>query len=116
MGEIRDNLQANIALYLKQKNISQKELSELLGVSKASVTHWIQGKNSPDIELIAKMCDIFNVKITDLMGYNNGQVNFNLTPHEKEVITSYRQQPELQYAVDKMLDVEHEYIEKEKHA
>lgn len=71
MGRIRDNLQENLISYLEKENITQKQLAELLGVTQAAVTNWVKGKNSPDIELVAEMCNIFNVKITDLMGYDD---------------------------------------------
>lgn len=57
MSDIRERLQCNIISLLKEKNISQKKFAELLGVSQAAVTNWVKGKNSPDIELVAKMCE-----------------------------------------------------------
>ena len=60
MSDIRERLQCNIISLLKEKNISQKKFAELLGVSQAAVTNWVKGKNSPDIELVAKMYDESN--------------------------------------------------------
>lgn len=67
MGELREILRRNLAYYLDENNLSQKLFAEKLEVSQSAVTNWIKGKNSPDIELIAKMCTIFDVEITDLM-------------------------------------------------
>lgn len=71
MGKIRENLQRNLGYYLELNKISQKELSEKLGVSQSAVTNWIKGKNSPDIELVAAMCRIFDISITEMMGLSN---------------------------------------------
>lgn len=69
MSIIRDNLQSNIIALLKEKNLSQKKFAELLGVTQTAVTNWVKGKNSPDIELIAKMCQVFNVKFSELINF-----------------------------------------------
>ncbi|MDL2286985.1 helix-turn-helix domain-containing protein [Eubacteriales bacterium OttesenSCG-928-G02] len=68
MGKIRDNIRGNLEHYLNLKGMSQKELAEKLGVSQSAVTCWIKGKNSPDIEVVAKICDIFNISVIDLFG------------------------------------------------
>lgn len=71
MGEIRENIRKNLGYYLTLKKMSQKELAEKLGVSQASVTCWIKGKNSPDIEAVAQICKILNITVTDLFGTNS---------------------------------------------
>lgn len=78
MSTIRENLQANILSLLTSNNISQKQFAEMLGVSQAAVTNWVKGKNSPDIELIAKICNIFNVKISELISLPDTHTDLNL--------------------------------------
>ena len=73
MSVIRENLSKNIKYYLDLRGISNKDLAAALGVTAPSVTNWIKGKNSPDIEYIAKICDILNVSINELMGISNSQ-------------------------------------------
>lgn len=106
MGELRDNLTFNLnELLEKNKNtISKKQLSELLGVSQAVVTNWTKGSNSPDIELIAKICNIFKVSINQLIGMPNDDI-LNLSNHEKQVILAYRARPDMQKAVDTLLNI-----------
>lgn len=106
MGELRDNLTFNLnELLEKNKNtISKKQLSELLGVSQAAVTNWTKGSNSPDIELIAKICNIFKVSINQLIGMPNDDI-LNLSNHEKQVILAYRARPDMQKAVDTLLNI-----------
>lgn len=71
MGQIRDNVQRNLGYYLSLTGMNQKELSEKLGVSQSAVTNWIKGKNSPDIEVVAQICNIFNISVTELFGTDN---------------------------------------------
>ena len=106
VSSLRDNLQNNIVYYLQKNKIKNKAFAEMLGVSAASVTNWISGKNSPDIELIAKMCDIFGVSITDMMAPADYGVDLKLSEHEQELVYAYRDTPTMRPAVDKLLGID----------
>lgn len=86
MGEIRGNLQKNLRYYLSLKDINQKELAKQLNVSPSAVTNWIKGKNSPDIEVVAQLCDILEISITDLLGTNDEIDNNFSSTETKELI------------------------------
>ncbi len=45
-----------IAELRKEKNLTQEELAELLGVSSKSVSRWENGKNLPDAALYQPLC------------------------------------------------------------
>ena len=102
MGEIRDNIRRNLAYYLSIKNISQKEFAEKLGVSQSSVTCWIKGKNSPDIEMVAQICDVLGVSVIDLFGTDGSD---RYSAQEKKIINQYRKKTEFQKAVNVLLGV-----------
>jgi transcriptional regulator with XRE-family HTH domain len=103
MGEIRDNVKRNLGYYLSLRGMSQKKLAEKLGVSQSAVTNWIKGKNSPDIEVVAQICDILGVTVTDLFG-TDGSVRYN--DMEKKVIREYRSKQDLRHAVNVLLGVD----------
>ena len=105
MGEIRDNVKRNLGYYLSLKGMSQKELAERLGVSQSAVTNWIKGKNSPDIEVVAQICDILGIAVTDLFGTDGNDQYSNI---EKRVIEEYRTKHDLQHAVNVLLGVDDE--------
>ncbi len=84
MSDIRERLQCNIISLLKEKNISQKKFAGLLGVSQAAVTNWVKGKNSPDIELVAKMCEIFDVNFSELVNFDDES-----NSHKEKLIANY---------------------------
>lgn len=75
VGEIRDNVKKNLGYYLSLKKISQKQLAEKLRVSQSAVTNWIKGKNSPDIEAVAQICNILEISVTDLFGVAPAALN-----------------------------------------
>ena len=52
----------------KLKGYSQEEVSEKLGLAKATYGTYENGKYSPDAEKIAKMADFFNVSADYLLG------------------------------------------------
>ena len=47
----------------KEKNLTQKQLSEILGVSDKTVSKWERGAGCPDISLLRDISKIFNVDI-----------------------------------------------------
>ncbi|MEG2659014.1 MAG: helix-turn-helix transcriptional regulator [Clostridiales bacterium] len=53
----------------KEKGITQDELGEYIGVSKASVSKWETAQSYPDITLIPKLAAYFNITIDRLMDY-----------------------------------------------
>jgi len=103
MGTIRDNVKKNLGYYLSLKGISQKELAEKLNVSQSAVTNWIKGKNSPDIELVAEICEILNISVIELFGTDT---NEQYTDTERQIISQYRNKPELQHAIHILLGIE----------
>jgi transcriptional regulator with XRE-family HTH domain len=102
MGEIRDNVKRNLGYYLSLRGMSQKELAGKLSVSQSAVTNWIKGKNSPDIEIVARICDILDISIVELFGTNGSE---QYSEQEKKVITQYRKKPELQPAIHILLGI-----------
>lgn len=68
MSNVREALKENLIFYSKSKGVSQKDLAVALGVSQAAVSHWFKGDNSPNIEIVSKIADIFGLQISDLLG------------------------------------------------
>lgn len=56
-----------IAELRKEKNLTQEELAELLGVSSKSVSRWENGKNLPDAALYQPLCQALGVNLTELL-------------------------------------------------
>lgn len=67
MGDIRDILKNNLVFYTKSKQITQKELSDRLGVTQSAVSHWFKGDNSPNIEVVSKIAEILSVPMSALL-------------------------------------------------
>lgn len=54
----------------KEKGITQEQLAEYIGVSKASVSKWESGMSYPDILLLPELATYFNVSVDELLGYS----------------------------------------------
>lgn len=51
----------------KANSLTQKELAERLNVTGKAVSRWETGKCYPDIEMIEKLSDFFEVSINDIL-------------------------------------------------
>lgn len=56
-----------IAHCRKEKNMTQAELAEKLGVTDKSIGNWENGRNMPDLSLFKPLCDELNISLNDLM-------------------------------------------------
>ena len=56
-----------IAKCRKDKNLTQYELAEKLGVTDRSVSNWENGKNMPDLSLFKPLCEILDITINDFL-------------------------------------------------
>lgn len=62
-------LAENINKYRKEKNMTQEELADILGVTFASVSKWERGVATPDLSLIMELANIFGISVDTLIGY-----------------------------------------------
>ncbi len=65
-----DNLKLydTISFYRKKQGLTQEELAQKLGVTNQSVSKWESAQCCPDISLIPKLADIFEISIDELFG------------------------------------------------
>ena len=78
-------------------------------MSQSSVTCWLKGKNSPDIEMVARICDVLDISVVDLFGMDHIEQYSEL---EKLIIKQYRANPQMQSAVDRLLGIGETKVEK----
>ena len=62
-------LAANLLRLRRDYKITQEELANFLGVTKASVSKWENAQSYPDIVLLPKIASYFNCSIDELLGY-----------------------------------------------
>lgn len=52
---------------LKEKKMTQKRLSTILGISVQSTSSWAQNKSEPSLKTTLKICEILKIKLSDLV-------------------------------------------------
>ncbi|WP_107602616.1 helix-turn-helix domain-containing protein [Clostridioides difficile] len=63
------NIAKTLILKRKEKGITQDELANYIGVSKASVSKWETGQSYPDITFLPQLAIYFNITVDELICY-----------------------------------------------
>ena len=61
------NIGEQIQSIRKKNGLSQDGFAELFNISRQTVSNWENGKSYPDLEMIIKISDYFNISIDDLL-------------------------------------------------
>lgn len=56
-----------IAKKRKEKNLTQEQLGEKMGIGGKSVSKWERGLNMPDIENLEQLCSTLDVDVIDIL-------------------------------------------------
>lgn len=105
-----ENISKVLKAYRKQNNYSVRDVAAKLKdnslvVAEKTIYGWESGQTQPDADTLLVLCDIYNIDdILATFGYSDSE-NFHITKHEQSLIMNYRKHPELQDAIDKLLDV-----------
>lgn len=51
----------------KEKNLTQEQLAEKLGVSNKTISKWETGKCMPDYSVVIKLCEALEITVSELM-------------------------------------------------
>lgn len=66
MGKVRETVRNNLRTLVNYEQ-SPKAFAEKIGVTKQSVNNWINGSNAPDIELIARIANIYGIPLSVIL-------------------------------------------------
>jgi transcriptional regulator with XRE-family HTH domain len=93
-----------ISKFRNARNLTQKELGELIGASSTRVSNWEQGANRPNVEFLVKICEALGVTPSEMLDFQLPQDDLN--DMERSVIAQYRKKPDLRRAVNILLGIE----------
>jgi len=94
--------------YRKKNNYSVKDVSLLLKernikAAPKTIYGWESGQSQPSADILLTLCELYNIEnILSAFGYAE-KVNFQLSSQERALVKSYRAHPELQGAVNILL-------------
>ncbi len=95
----------------KENKITNEQLSLLTGISLGTLSKILAGvTREPSVETVIKIATALNVSADFLITGNlqDFNKNFSLTDNEKKLITAYREHPEMQVGINKMLDIDND--------
>jgi len=87
------NIAQNIIKKRKEKGITQDDLANFIGVSKASVSKWETGQSYPDIVFLPQLAAYFNISLDELMGYEPQMTHEDIRKLYKELSTEFAERP-----------------------
>ena len=87
------NIARTILNKRKEKGITQDELANYIGVSKASVSKWETGQSYPDITFLPQLAAYFNISIDDLMGYEPQMTKEDIRKLYRELSADFADKP-----------------------
>lgn len=99
-----ETIAQNIIKFRKGKNLTQNEVADYLGITRAGYANYEQGLRTVSFETALKLGELFGVS-TDALGYVDTN-ELNITQREKKLIQAYRNNPNLQPAVDRILQID----------
>lgn len=82
----------NIRAYRKALGMTQKELSEQLGISDKTVSRWESGVQLPEASLLPQIAEVLNVTIDELYGLEHEATNYSESPQkdERKILTDFK--------------------------
>ena len=76
-----EDINKRIQKLLIQKGLSASEFSKKINIQRSSVSHILNGRNKPSLEVITKICKVFpDVKLNWLVLGENNENSSNPTP------------------------------------
>ena len=80
-----------IAELRKEKNITQEQLAEKLGVTSKSISRWENGRTMPDYTLLKDLCNDLDININELLSGEKIKENDYVNKSEENLIKLRKQ-------------------------
>lgn len=92
----------------KELGLTMEDVAKVVGVSKATVKRWESGEiENIKRDKIVSLADALHTTPAYLMGWvDNETSDIELSVNEKQLVLAYRNHPEMQDAVNKLLGID----------
>ena len=99
-----DFISKSIVSNRKKRGLTQEEFAEKLDVSSAAISKWERGISTPELSMVCKIADCFEISVDELLGRTN-----MLLPEEGE----YSEKAMKQYDLELRKDITAKYETRE---
>lgn len=80
----------------KEKNLTQEQLAEKIGVSNKTISKWETGKCMPDYSVVKSLCEELDITVAELMDGEASQEKSVRTYDEEQIMDLLRRTQELE--------------------
>lgn len=87
------NISGNLIRLRHEKKVTQEQVADFIGVTKASVSKWETGQSTPDIMLLPQLAAYFDVSVDALLGYEPQLTREQIDRLYKELSQGFAEQP-----------------------
>lgn len=100
----------NLRLALQRKNMTGKQLSDVLGVRASTVSMWLTGKNVPRLNTVERIAEILDVDIKELLDSKNyvtfdaKKILANISLAKKSEQITAKDERDIKKDLDKIMD------------
>ena len=64
-----------LRVIIAEKNLSNKWLSEQLGIGQATVSKWVTNSAQPNVEMLIKLSKVLQVDVNDILRFDQVTLN-----------------------------------------
>lgn len=86
-----------IAKKRKEKNLTQEQLAEKIGVHNKTISKWETGKCMPDYSVIQKLCEILDITVPELMDGEEKEPDSIRVYDDEQILNLLRRTQELEH-------------------
>ena len=84
--KLKETIAANIAYFRKRSGLTQGKLAELINYSDKSVSKWERGGGIPDVTVLVKLAEIFDVNVNDLVSEDKPEEKILQTRQRRHIL------------------------------
>lgn len=90
----------NLKFYRLRKQMSKKELADKVNISSMAITNYENGDRKPSMEILQKLADVLDVRISDFLVVRNENITFAHGEFRKKASLSVAQQEYIRECVE----------------
>lgn len=90
----------NLKFYRLRKQMSKKELADKVNISPMAITNYENGDRKPNMEILQKLADILEVRVSDFLAVRNENITFEHGEFRKNASLSAAQQEYIRECVE----------------
>lgn len=103
----RDMSRDEIARILQDARVkaglTQQQAADAIGRKRQTLASWETGQSQPDANTLFLLFDAYGASVNEAFGYNDSE---EFTARDKAIIAAYRANPDMQRAVDRLLNID----------